>query len=230
VVLVNEGPEPGQEVGTKRRSDEEVLAGEPREQAVADEPVAEVGRQEAERARVRGEAQVMPEGGPARPERGVGVHHAFRASAGARGEEDQGVGARLREIGRQVAGAVGLVGSDDRDRSGQGGRRLDGIVDHREPGRRRLDQSLQLHAGQARIQRHCAGAQAPEREQLGEELEAIARVEEDPIAGTQAPACPSRAPGRDRAGHRRSIPVSAGQRLDEPSDPQQVVPLLVTVA
>jgi hypothetical protein len=229
-VLVDERAEPRQEIGTKRRGDEEVLAAEPGEEAVADEPVAEVGRQQAERARVRGEPQVPPQGGPARSQRGVGVHHALRSSAGARGEEDQRVGARLREVRRQVDGAVGLVDGDGRDRRRQRGRRLDGIVDDREAGRRRLDQPLQLDAGQPRIHRHRAGAQAPDREQLGEELEAIARVEEDPLAGTQAPARPARAPRRDRAGHCRSVPVSAGERLDEPSDRQQDAPLLITVA
>src|SRR5882672_6546308 len=73
-VLVDDRAEAEQQIGTEGRGDEEVLPGEPREETVADQPVPEVGRQEAEGAGVGGEPELLAQRAPPGGQRGVGVH------------------------------------------------------------------------------------------------------------------------------------------------------------
>ena len=76
-VLVDDRSQPEQQIGPERRRDEQVPAGEPGEEAVADEPVPEVGRQEAQRAAVGLEAEVLAKADPAGAQRPVRVHDAL---------------------------------------------------------------------------------------------------------------------------------------------------------
>src|SRR6266851_7861989 len=70
-VRVDDRAQAEQQIGPEGRRDEEVLAGKPGEEAAADEPVAEVSWQEAERAGVGREAELAPQRAPAGGQRGV---------------------------------------------------------------------------------------------------------------------------------------------------------------
>jgi hypothetical protein len=129
------------------------------------------------------------------------------------------VGARA--VHREVGGGERLACVDERD-GGRPRRRRGGRVTHhdRDPGRGRLDQALDLDRGRLAVHRHRAGAEPPHREELGKELEAVAAVEEDAVARAETETLVAGTPGSDLAGGRRRVPLTPGQRLDQPTDRQ----------
>ncbi len=86
LVLVEQRAELHYQVGFERRDDEQILPREPREQTVADQPVPEVGRQQAEGAAEIPQIQILPQPHPARAQGTMRVHHALRLSGCSRGE------------------------------------------------------------------------------------------------------------------------------------------------
>ncbi|MFN8642266.1 MAG: hypothetical protein U0802_11645 [Candidatus Binatia bacterium] len=222
-VLVDQGAEPHHRLGLEGRRDVEVATGQPREQAVADQAVAEVGRQHAQRAAEGREVERLSQRHPARAQRAVRVQDALRVAGGAGGEEDERVVVEpRRRRGRVVAGR-GVVRGDHRRAAG-GGALGDGrrgrVVDHRHPRPRRRCQGLHLERRQARVERDGAGAEAPDRQQLGEEFGAVAEVQEHPVAAAESEAAESARARRDLAGHRAGVPAASALRFDQTADGQ----------
>src|SRR5882672_3617538 len=79
----------GQRLGPEGREDEELLTREPWEQTVADQAVAEMGREQAQCAAEAREPEVLVQACPARAKRAVRVQDPFRLSGRARREQDQ---------------------------------------------------------------------------------------------------------------------------------------------
>ena len=183
-----------QDVGSKRRRDVQVLARQPREQAVADQSVAEMRRQHAQRAGEGRDAEVVAQRHPAGPQRAMRVHHALGLAGGSRGEQDQRVVVQAARRCRGLLVPVSVVPTTPTPASISAARRgVRGIVHDGEARSRGRHQRAHLERREARVDRHRARAEAPDRKQLGEELQPVAEMQEDPVAAARR-----RAPGTAR--------------------------------
>jgi hypothetical protein len=94
-------------------------------------------------------------------------------------------------------------------------RLIGGVVHYREARRGGRHQPLDLEGSELAVHWYSASPEAPHREELREELEAVAEMEENSVAGPEAAPFIARAASRHLARHRRGIPAPAGQWLDE---------------
>ena len=153
-------------------------------------------RQQAERAPERLEPERWSQRDPARAQRAMRVHDAFGIARRARGEQDQRVVVELEQrMARPLRRLLDLArqrfpGADDRrspSPSSSGTTSADGASIHNENRGSATDARLPISNG---VNRLSTGTTQPPRSQIakeiGEELQAVAVVEEDDVAGPQA--------------------------------------------
>ena len=178
--------------------------------------------QQAQRAPERVRSQCLLQTDPARQQRAMRVHDSLRISGRPGGEQDQ-----CFVVEREARGSVRCpgdrrradVGRDDTLDAGVGESAADGGVDRRMPqrharfrGRRQVDD---LERGQRRVERGDRRAEAPQRQEVGEEFEAVTVVNEDPVAVSHAVVTIGGHPEKDFMRDRRRLGFAARQRLDQ---------------
>ncbi len=186
-VLVDDRAQAEQQIGPEGRRDEERLAGEPREEAVADEPVAEVGRQQAQRAGVGREAELAPQRAPAGGQRGVGVHHALGHAARSGGEEHERVarpGAPRPPADRHADRRAGASRSRRAPSTPGGSARAIAPPVASSTTEKRGATVSTRRSSSTRVRVGSTGTAtapgSPDRQELGEELEPVAEVQRAP--------------------------------------------------
>ena len=221
-MLVEQRAEPEEEIGLERRHDEEVLSVQPREQAVADQAVAEVRRQQAQRATEAREAErsAAAPSTRARSDRcvcttpfGCPVVPEVKRISASSSSDPPGRGPACRE-----AAALGFRGIDDsRSEAREAPRRLrfGRARPQRQARRGGARQRLDLERRQPRVDGHRTSAEAPDRQHVDEELRACSRS-----GGIRGRAAPGRAARRRRGdggslSGPRLVPVAPGHRLGE---------------
>ena len=193
-MLVQDRAELHHGLRSEGREDEQLLAREPRKERIADQTVAEVRGQQAERPAKLLQAEALAQGDPPGPQSPVGMDDALRVARGARGEEDQGVvfqGERRGALALGLArpprlGRIDDLGPEIPEHRGESGIHVaerDVRLRIRRPGQR-----LDLEGRQPRVQRHGASGQVPDRQQVGEELEPASEAEKDAVSPAEAAA------------------------------------------
>lgn len=189
--------------------------------------MSEVRRQQAKRAPKRFDAQALLQANPSGTERAMTVDNTFRLACGPRREQNERRLVERDQAGRQRK-------RRNRETPGQWRWRLECLDPHHtqrcrhcaiccatpdgEAGGGRTRQLLNLERSQTRIDRNCAAANAPYGKQIDEELQRVAVMEEDAVAGCEAMMLEKGDAMAEFALDRRRIPSSAGDGLDETAD------------
>jgi len=147
----------------------------------------------------------------------MGVDDALRRAGRPRGEQDQRIVVEAAEASDRflIAGVHGLDDADAGRPERGDHRRVGGVVDHRQSRQGGSDQGFDLERRQARVDRYGTGTEAPDREQLDEELEAIAEGEKHPVTGCQLVTLEARDAARHLPTNLQTIPTAAADRLGE---------------
>ena len=151
------------------------------------------------------------------------VHDALRLSGRSAGEQNQGVVVqmdtsraepprRLRFRARHIEHGYLELGQARR------GLVVRARVPDRYPGLRPRRERLDLERSEARIDWNHASAHLPDRQQLDEELVAVAEVKERPLAGPKADRVIHLGASRNPAHDLLRLPAPAGARLHESPD------------
>ena len=152
----------------------------------------------------------------------MGVHDTLRAPRRSRGEEDEGVVVEAAPPRRQRPLAAGGVGRFDHlDACGSEGAndlRGSAFIDHREVRTRRPREVLELEGREPAVDRDDGAAESPDGEQLGEELQAIAEMEEHALPAREPATLVAPDPTLDLTDDVGGIPSPARDRLRERAD------------
>ncbi len=221
-MVIHDGSQLREKLRPERRLDEEIAAREPREEAVADEPVPEVRGKQAESATVRIESEVVAEAHPTCPKRTVCVHDTLGLSRGPGGEQDQCIviqpdAGGIPSYGRPLRSVdSGQVHGLDPEPGEHGPRfRVRTSVPDRQPRLRPRRKSLDLERGEARVDGDDAPADSPGCQQLHEELVAVAEVDEDPLPAPKPLRLVVGDAGVDPLHRLLWCPAPASERFDE---------------
>jgi len=152
----------------------------------------------------------------------MGVNHTLGLAGGSGREQDERVVIEDRPIGQPSECGDSRFGLliGERDGDAIGGQRCRGgwigrATPDREAGPSRARQGFHLERRESRIDRYGAPSEPPDREQVGEELETVAVVKENPVAARQIVLEVERHPTLDPGPDFALGPMPAGQGLGQ---------------
>ena len=198
-----------------------MLPGKPWEETVADQAVAEVRRQQAQRPAKRCDAQRRSQRDPTRTQRSVRVDHALRLPGGSRREENQRILIGRAEPGGQGTRhrlRLGFRGVEHfRSQAAQCARQaaIGRAGPQREARRRGPRQRFDFEGRQPGIDRNGASSEAPDGDQIDEKRRRVAVVQEHAVAGAQTMTAEEAETLPVTGEHHVPVPVRARHRLGQ---------------